>query len=183
MEIKLIGNVRVAVFPPRVEAKDAEEIKEALLEILAGGGQKILCDFSRTEFVDPLGLKAIAAALHRIHQAGGQMAFSMMKPEVRQLFNEAGLSQIFRYYDEEEALKVAVLKELAAHFSRYSDLHGVLVQRYNDKMTLEVYLEFDRQQPMGQVQKHIDAIRTGLAEKLNVDRVLVIPAAEAVEGG
>ncbi|HWR39235.1 MAG TPA: STAS domain-containing protein [Patescibacteria group bacterium] len=182
MEIKLIGNVRVAVFPPRVEAAAAEEIKEALLTIVATGGQKILCDFSRTEVVAPAGLKAIVAALHRIHQAGGQMAFSMMKPDVRELFNEAGLSQIFRYYDDEEALKVTVLKELAAHFAHYTDLHGVLLQRYGEKLTVEIYLEFDKNQLMGQVQKHLDTIRAALTEKLAVDRVLIIPAAQPVEG-
>ena len=183
MEVRMIGNVRVAVFPERVEMDTAPEIKEGLLALLAAGGKKILCDFSRTEFISPAGLTAIVAALHRIHQAGGQMAFSMMKPDIKKMFNEAGLAQIFRYYDEEEALKVAVLKELVAHFRNYNDLHGILLQRSPAGLTVEIYLEFDKQQPMGVVQKNIEAMRTDLTEKLAVNRVLIIPAVQPVEGG
>jgi anti-anti-sigma regulatory factor len=55
-------------------AETAEDLREALSAVVAGGCRKVLVDLQESEHVDPLVLGAILGGQRRLERFGGEMA-------------------------------------------------------------------------------------------------------------
>jgi divalent metal cation (Fe/Co/Zn/Cd) transporter len=94
---------------------------------------------------------------------------------VREIFAAAGLTNLYHYYDPDEALQADVLRELSANFDDYADFHAIRLRRDAEKIFIEIFLGFDGEQKMKQVQQSINKIKGNLEEKINNSEVLIIP--------
>jgi cation diffusion facilitator family transporter len=80
----------------------------------------------------------------------------------------------------EESLQIVILRELAQYFDDYEAIHGIRSRRSGANVYVEIFLEFDGDKKMVDVQKVIDAIKTGLESKITGSEIVVSPATAAV---
>lgn len=182
IEVNTLGTTRIVMVPAKVAGVAVAAVEDVLRKLIGEGVRNILCNFSRTEAVPEAGLAMFISVLKDLHRVQGQMAFCLMRPEVRAVFDAAGLTSLYRYYDHEEALQVEVLRELSAHFDEYADFHAIRLRRDTAKISIELFLEFDGEQKMSQVQQCINKIKFDLEAKIKDSEVLIIPTTNSRNG-
>ena len=99
MEIKTIGDVKVAVMVPRFDSHTAEEVETALTAVIEKGTKKLLCDFSLTKYISSAGLRVLLLTAKGLQKSGGQLVLCSISSTVREVFEIAGLTQLFTIYD------------------------------------------------------------------------------------
>ncbi len=106
MEVRLSGEVKVAVIVPRFDAYTSKDVEATLSNLIQGGANKLLCNFSGTEYIASAGLRVLLSIAKSLQRSKGQMAICSLKPYVYEVFETAGFTQIFKIYSsEEEAIK------------------------------------------------------------------------------
>jgi ferrous-iron efflux pump FieF len=87
-------------------------------------------------------------------------------------------SSVFDLLDRtlSDSLQLIVLNSLAAHFDSYEAIHAVRSRRAGNVVYVELFLEFDPDQKMSEVQKNIDAMRNELQVKMPGSQIVVVPA-------
>ena len=106
MEVRTSGGVKVVTIVPRFDAYTSKEVEATLSNLIQGGANRLLCDFSGTEYIASAGLRVLLSAAKSLQRSKGQMAICSLKPYVYEVFETAGFTQIFKIYaSEEEAIK------------------------------------------------------------------------------
>lgn len=175
IEVNTHGSTKVVIVPAVVEGSACSAVEAVLRRLIGEGVRNLVCNFSRTETVSDAGLAMFIAVLKDFHRLQGQMVFCLLKPSLRDVFAAAGLTNLYHYYEPEEALQADVLRELSAHFDEYADFHAIRLRRDNDKLYIEIFLEFDGELKMRQVQQSINKIKANLEAKINNSEVWIIP--------
>jgi len=75
----------------------------------------------------------------------------------------------------DESLQFVILQELAAHFDQYERFHGVQSRRSGGDVYIEIFLEFDGNQKMSEVQRMIESMKRNLEQKIKNSQVSIIP--------
>ena len=71
-------------------------------------------------------------------------------------------------------------RELAAYFTEYEAIHGIRSRRSGANVYVEIFLEFDADRKMRDIQKVIDSIKKDLEEKINGSQIVISPTTSAV---
>ncbi|MFA4860484.1 cation diffusion facilitator family transporter [Methanoregula sp.] len=79
----------------------------------------------------------------------------------------------------EEELQIVILRELATSFDKYHEFHGVRSRRSGTVIYIEIFLGFDRDQTMGEVQDFIDSLTKSLETVIPGSTVSIIPTRES----
>lgn len=74
----------------------------------------------------------------------------------------------------DEPLQMMILSELATFFDEYVELHGIRSRRSGQFVYIEIFLEFDPDRLMGDVQKAMDLISSSLEQKIKGSQVFVV---------
>ncbi|MDP8214513.1 MAG: STAS domain-containing protein [Candidatus Euphemobacter frigidus] len=105
METKKSDGILVVKMVPRFDAYSAKEVEADLNESIENGTDKILCDFSETEYISSAGLRVLLATAKKLKKSGGEIVLSSLKPYVNEVFETAGFTPLFNIYaSEKEAL-------------------------------------------------------------------------------
>jgi len=80
----------------------------------------------------------------------------------------------------EESLQIIILRELAYYFDEYEAIHGIRSRRSGANVYVEIFLEFDGDRKMADVQKVIGTIKASLESKINGSEIVISPATAAV---
>ena len=80
----------------------------------------------------------------------------------------------------EESLQLIILRELASYFDEYEAIHGVRSRRSGANVYIEIFLEFDDEKKMSEVQEVINSIKANLEKKITGSEVVISPATAAV---
>ncbi len=80
----------------------------------------------------------------------------------------------------DESLQLVILAELATWFNDYVALHGIRSRRSGSNVYIEIFMEFDGEQRMAEVQTLIDRMRASLEEKIKGSHVIIAPASGPV---
>ena len=73
----------------------------------------------------------------------------------------------------EESLQLIIVRELVAYFDEYKSLHGVRSRRSGGDIYIEIFLEFDGERKMADVQNVMNNIKTTLEEKIKSSHVII----------
>jgi len=73
----------------------------------------------------------------------------------------------------EEENQIIILRELAGHFEEYEELHGIRSRRSGSKVFIEIFLEFDPEDTMAEIQKTAAEIRRNIETKINNSSVTI----------
>jgi len=76
----------------------------------------------------------------------------------------------------EESLQIVILRELAQYFDEYEAIHGIRSRRSGANVYVEIFLEFDGERKMAEVQRVIDAVKASLESKINGSQIVISPA-------
>jgi cation diffusion facilitator family transporter len=79
----------------------------------------------------------------------------------------------------DEELQMVIVRHLAAFFDEYTALHGVRSRRSGSNVYIEIFLEFDREKKMGEVQAIINRIKVSLEAHIPKSSVSVVPTSFA----
>ena len=80
----------------------------------------------------------------------------------------------------EESLQLVILSALASHFDEYEALHGIRSRRSAGNVYIEIFLGFEDERKMSEVQRIIDSIKVDLEQKIQGSHVVISPARAAV---
>ena len=75
----------------------------------------------------------------------------------------------------EESLQLVILRELATYFDEYVAFHGIRSRRSGGNIYVEVFLEFDGEKRMAEVQEVIDNIKTRLEQAIPDSKIAIVP--------
>ncbi|MEW6359118.1 MAG: cation diffusion facilitator family transporter [Planctomycetota bacterium] len=73
----------------------------------------------------------------------------------------------------DESCQFIILRELARHFHDYEALHGIRSRRAGSHVFIEIFLEFDPEKKLAEVQPIADRLRRNIEEKIRNSRVTI----------
>ena len=76
-----------------------QQLKDAVLKELEGGGRKFLVDFTDTAYIDSSGLGVLVSLSKKIREKGGELRLSNLNDDVRTLFELTKLDTLFPIAD------------------------------------------------------------------------------------
>lgn len=109
-------------------------------------------------YADPIAATIIALALLA-------SASKMFKFSVRDLLDCA----------VEEESRLLIIRALTRHFDRYEQVHDVRTRSAGSKIYIEIFLEFSRNRPHGEVMDTVRSLQEEIKGAINCDEVLIIP--------
>ncbi|ATW27837.1 cation diffusion facilitator family transporter [Candidatus Formimonas warabiya] len=80
----------------------------------------------------------------------------------------------------EENVQLIIMRELAAHFDEYQDFHGVRSRRVGSRVFIELFLQFDPERTMREVQDSIDTIRRSMEKSIKSSQVIIMPSTSRI---
>jgi cation diffusion facilitator family transporter len=82
----------------------------------------------------------------------------------------------------DEELQIVIVRHLAEFFHDYTALHGVRSRRSGSNVYIEIFLEFDGDKRMCEVQESINRIKTMLEANIPKSSVSIVPSSTPVCG-
>ncbi len=92
------GEVYVFSLDGRFDAHSAGDVENKLNLALSQGAQKLLIDMNGTEYISSAGLRVLLAIAKKLKKEG-QVKVCCLQPYVKEVFDIAGFTQIFKIYD------------------------------------------------------------------------------------
>ncbi|MFA6225609.1 MAG: cation transporter dimerization domain-containing protein [Methanoregula sp.] len=78
----------------------------------------------------------------------------------------------------EEELQLVILRELSSSFDKYFDFHGVRSRRSGSRIYIDIFLGFDPEQKVGDMQGYINSLKGSLEALIPGSVVCIIPTSE-----
>ena len=125
-----------------------------------------LSHFSWSLYIDPLASFIIAGFL----LSSGYRVITSSLPDL-----------LDRTLDEE--LQMVIIRHLAEFFDDYTALHGIRSRRSGTNVYIEIFLEFDGNRKMAEVQESINRIRASLERNIPKSSVSIVPTDTPVQDG
>ena len=102
---KKVENIAVASVKGRMDAVTVQEFEKSVSELLSGGENVLLVNFSELEYISSAGLRSILATAKQLKARNGEIMFTGLKNTVKEVFEISGFYSIFKTFEtEEEAL-------------------------------------------------------------------------------
>jgi anti-sigma B factor antagonist len=106
MDTRVVNGVTVITLMRRFDSDTAPEVDSALKELMEKGQKKIVCDFSSVEYINSTGLRILLSAEKMMARSGGAFNMCSLRPPVKNVFEIAGFTQIFRIFGScDEAIR------------------------------------------------------------------------------
>ncbi len=104
--ISVIDGVTVITLPRRFDTDSAPVVEKELEPVIGHCPERLLFDFSGTDYISSAGMRVLVKALHAAAGWGGTVAFSSLCYQVEYIFEIAGFLKIFTIYKtRDKALK------------------------------------------------------------------------------
>jgi anti-anti-sigma factor len=88
-----------------MDAVTVQEFEKSVSELLSGGENVLLVNFSELEYISSAGLRSILATAKQLKARNGEIRFTGLKNTVKEVFEISGFYSIFKTFEtEEEAL-------------------------------------------------------------------------------
>ncbi len=103
MKSRQMDGVHVIELADRINVTSSPELEKLCNYLLDNGQYKIICDFSKNEYVSSMGLRVFLSTLKRSVRAGGNLVLCCLKPGIMEIFDMTGLTGLFTIFDSTEA--------------------------------------------------------------------------------
>ena len=77
-------------------------VEQKLKSLTAANQACLVLNLKELEYISSSGLRVLLAALKRATKRQGDVRLACLQPSVKDVFNIAGFTQLFKIYDEEE---------------------------------------------------------------------------------
>ena len=104
MEIseKILGNVNVIYLSGRLDAYAANDVEQKLDSLIAAHQVNLVINLEHLEYISSSGLRVLLAGIKRVKKEQGDIRLACLQPYVKEVFDIAGFTQLFRMFDKEE---------------------------------------------------------------------------------
>lgn len=133
MDIKTTadGTLATVAVAGTIDTRAAGDFEATLVKAVEGGAKRIVIDFARVDLITSAGIRVLVMFAKRLHGSGGGLALCALTPDVRRVFDIAGLASQFRIAATRDEA-AGLLKPLAgaapqARGSKVSRLVGALL--------------------------------------------------------
>ena len=86
----------------RFDAHSAGDVEKELNLTISKGARKLLVDMDGVEYISSAGLRVLLAVAKKLKKEEGEIKICCLKPYVKEVFDIAGFTQIFKIYDTTE---------------------------------------------------------------------------------
>ena len=93
------GEVHIFSLNGRFDAHSAGEVEDELNLAISQGARKLLIDMDGTEYISSAGLRVLLAIAKKLKKEDGQIKLCRLQPYVKEVFDVAGFTQIFKIYN------------------------------------------------------------------------------------
>ena len=104
MEIpeKTVGNVGIIFLSGRLDAYAANEVEQKLNLLCTVANANVVVNLKSLEYISSSGLRVLLASLKKVRKQNGDIRLACLQPYVREVFDIAGFTQLFKMFDKEE---------------------------------------------------------------------------------
>lgn len=95
MDITSFHDATVIMIPPHFDANNAPGIESELRGLLAKKPQRVIFDFTDTNYIASAGLRVLLQITRDLMKAGARVALVELRPTVHKVFEMAGFTSIF----------------------------------------------------------------------------------------
>ena len=93
--LSLVREIPVLRLSGRLDVTSSPMLEERLKPLLGEGGTRLVFDCSGLDYVSSAGLRVFLLASRQLKGRGGGVAFAALSSPVRELFQLAGLEELF----------------------------------------------------------------------------------------
>jgi anti-sigma B factor antagonist len=97
-----VGEVNVLGPCGRLDTNAAVEFEQKLNGLTDAEPVWLVVNMDKLEYISSSGLRALLAALKKSRQKQGDIRLACLQPFVKEVFDIAGFSQLFKMFDKEE---------------------------------------------------------------------------------
>ncbi|MCE5199181.1 MAG: STAS domain-containing protein [Armatimonadota bacterium] len=101
INVRKNGTTRVIDLTGEVDAYTSARFREVMLELIEEGGQNLVINMSKVEYIDSSGLGALVGGLKRVSERKGRIVIVCDQPQVSKVFEITGLEKVFPIYGNE----------------------------------------------------------------------------------
>jgi len=101
-----VGNVDILNLVGRLDAYAAADVEKKINAITEKAQVSLVIGMQKLEYISSSGLRVLLAALKNSRKQQGDIKLACMQPYVKEVFDIAGFSQLFKIYEtEDDAIK------------------------------------------------------------------------------
>jgi anti-anti-sigma factor len=98
-----VNSIPIIEVRGRLDSVTAEVVAEELFQAVDQAEYCLVVDLGEVTFISSAGLRALLLAARPLRARGGHLVLSRLRPQVREVFDIVGLSQLFPVYESAQA--------------------------------------------------------------------------------
>lgn len=104
MEIieKKVGSVNVVCPCGRLDAFASSEMEKSLSPLTDTAQASLVVNLEKLEYISSSGLRVLLTGLKKAKKQQGDVRLACLQPYVKEVFDMAGFTQLFKMFDKEE---------------------------------------------------------------------------------
>jgi anti-sigma B factor antagonist len=96
-------NTRVISLDGTLNARSADEVKEAFREVAGDGIQQVVLDLGEVPFIDSSGLAALVSGLKTFNENAGSLKLAALQSQADLLFKLTMFDKVFDIFEDVDA--------------------------------------------------------------------------------
>jgi anti-anti-sigma factor len=95
---ELVGQVLTIALSGRLDGTTSKGVEERIMKVIEGGQRTLVIDLQHLDYISSIGLRVLMLAAKRLKAVGGSIVVCALQPNVKQVFDIAGFSTLFRSF-------------------------------------------------------------------------------------
>ena len=108
MNEEKIGRAVVLELSGKLDFTNSEEFEARLVDLIDDRRVPVVIDLAGLSYISSSGLRAFLMAAQRTEAFGSSMALCCLQDDVREVFDVAGFSALFKIYEDRDAALAAI---------------------------------------------------------------------------
>lgn len=92
------GNASVLTLRGEIDVYTAPRLRQAIVDVVDGGAQRVVVDMEKVDFLDSTGLGVMVEGLKRIKGRNGDLSIVATQDKILKIFDITGLNKAFAMY-------------------------------------------------------------------------------------
>jgi anti-sigma B factor antagonist len=99
---KTAGEVSILYLVGRLDAYAATDVEKKLNSVTEKAAVNLVICMEKLEYISSSGLRVLLASLKKVRKQQGDIRLACLQPYVKEVFDVAGFTQLFKMFDKEE---------------------------------------------------------------------------------
>jgi anti-sigma B factor antagonist len=104
---KKSADISILGLTGRLDAYSATEVEKKFDTVIEGGCVKLVLNLAGLEYISSSGLRVFLSQLKKVRKQRGDIKLVCMKPNIKEVFDIAGFTQLFNIFENEDAANLS----------------------------------------------------------------------------